>query len=506
MYHFNRKKMRIILISFSLWLCAAAACTAHSEEPYPGHQEASCSIPVCGPDKISMASAGDPGIGKQGVDFFASLLDTHSWPDRWHCGTWSPFHGWLYILSDIVIWFSYFMIPTILFYFVYKKKQEPVPFRFIVFLFIAFILACGLTHLVDAAIFWWPAYRLSALVRMGTAAISLGTVFALIRITPKVLELRSPDMLEETVRERTAALNKLNGLLQEEVNSRQRIEQDLMSLNMQLAEKSERLERINGELVQRESELKISESKVLALNADLEIKVRQRTEELQTINEELEAFTYSVSHDLRAPLRSIQGYSNILSEDYHDLIDDTGKKNLKVIIKNSQYMGQLIDDLLNFSRTSRSKFVKEYFNTGLQVKNVVDELLAQEKDRAISVEISAIESCEADINMLKQVWINLISNAIKYTRREPEARIRIGSTRHGQEIHYYVKDNGVGFDMAYMNKLFGVFQRLHKRDDFEGTGVGLALVKRIVERHGGRIWAEAKVNEGASFIFALPVR
>jgi signal transduction histidine kinase len=453
-----------------------------------------------------LASAPPPGIAKQGLDFFASILDTQSWPDRWHCGTWSPFHGWLYILSDVVIWFSYFMIPTILIFFVYKKKKEPIPFRSIVFLFIAFILACGLTHLVDAAIFWWPAYKLSALIRLGTATVSLGTVFALIRIAPQVLELKSPEVLEETVRDRTAALNNLNVLLQEEINNRQRVEQDLIRLNKQLAEKSERLERINAALTQREAELKISESKVLALNADLEIKVQRRTEELQTINEELEAFTYSVSHDLRAPLRSIQGFANILTEDCHELIDNTGKKNLQVIIRNAQYMGQLIDDLLNFSRTSRSKFVKEYFDIGLQVKHVVNELLAQEENRSIHIEMTAIESCEADVSMLRQVWVNLVSNAIKYTRRTSEARIHIGSTRHGQEIHYFVKDNGVGFDMKYMNKLFGVFQRLHKRDEFEGTGVGLALVKRIVEKHGGRIWAEASVNEGALFTFALPAR
>lgn len=497
--------MKIIITTLWILLCFDVSYGQRNKKSLLDHQDTDCVVALCTTSGISKVTVGSQGIGKQSADFFTSILDTESWPARWHCGTWSPFHGWLYISSDIVIWLSYFMIPAILGFFVYKKKREPIPFRLIVFLFIAFILACGLTHLVDASIFWWPAYKLSALIRFLTATVSLGTVFALINVTPKVLEFKSPDVLEQIVKERTAELNDLNARLQEEVNSRQRVELQLLQLNKQLAEKSERLELINEELIQHEVELKKSEAKVIALNTDLETKVELRTKELNAINEELEAFTYSVSHDLRAPLRYIDGFTNILWEDNHDRMDETGIRNLKVIIKNAQYMGQLIDDLLNFSKISRTKFVKQYFSTEEQVRSIIEDQIAQEKNRVINIEISALEHCRADISMLRQVWINLISNAIKYTRKTQETRIQIGSIRYAQEIHYFVKDNGIGFDMAYANKLFRVFERLHNREDFDGTGVGLALVKRIVERHGGRIWAVGKANEGASFSFSLPI-
>jgi light-regulated signal transduction histidine kinase (bacteriophytochrome) len=222
------------------------------------------------------------------------------------------------------------------------------------------------------------------------------------------------------------------------------------------------------------------------------------------LNRELEAFSYSVSHDLRAPLRSINGYAQILVEDHSGKLDDEGNRVIGTIIKNSNRMGQLIDDLLDFSHANRKKIAKSQIDMNEFLQPILTELVEQEKSRDIRIDVKPLLPCFADVNMIRQVWVNLLSNALKYTRKNTTAQIELGSIRENDETIYYVKDNGVGFNMQYYDKLFGVFQRLHKMEDFDGTGVGLALVKRIIERHDGRIWAEAKLNEGAAFYFSIP--
>jgi PAS domain S-box-containing protein len=228
----------------------------------------------------------------------------------------------------------------------------------------------------------------------------------------------------------------------------------------------------------------------------------KRKEEILQLNTELDAFTYSVSHDLRAPLRSISGYSQILLEDYHDKLDEEGLRVTNVIIKNANRMGVLIDDLLNFSRLGRKELNMSIVNMKDMVVNLIEEVIPQ--DKKIRIEIGEIASAPADSSMIAQVWTNLIANAIKYSSKNDSPKIEIGSYLEDQHVCFYVRDNGVGFDMKYYDKLFGVFQRLHKMNEFEGTGVGLALVKKIVERHRGHVWAEAEVNKGASFYFSLP--
>lgn len=227
-------------------------------------------------------------------------------------------------------------------------------------------------------------------------------------------------------------------------------------------------------------------------------------EKTMMLNRELEAFTYSVSHDLRAPLRSINGYSQILVEDYSAKLDEEGNRVIGTIIKNSNRMGQLIDDLLNFSHANRKAITKSNIEMNEFLQPILKELVEQERSRDIRLNVQPLLPCFADINMIRQVWINLLSNALKYTRKKPTSKIDVGSIHENGETIYFVKDNGVGFNMQYYDKLFGVFQRLHKMEDFDGTGVGLALVKRIIERHDGRIWAEAKLNEGAVFYFSIP--
>lgn len=221
------------------------------------------------------------------------------------------------------------------------------------------------------------------------------------------------------------------------------------------------------------------------------------------LNRELEGFTYSVSHDLRAPLRSIIGYANILKEECYDKLDDEGRRITEVIIRNTVRMGQLIDDLLDFSRLGRKQVSFTSINMKDVVENIVREQTSEIRDRKLAIKILEVEPAKGDLAMIRQVWINLISNALKYSSKKELAQIEIGSYRQDGRKIYYISDNGAGFDMKYSEKLFGVFQRLHKMNEFEGTGVGLALVKTIVKRHGGEVWAEGKINEGARFYFSL---
>jgi len=242
-------------------------------------------------------------------------------------------------------------------------------------------------------------------------------------------------------------------------------------------------------------------NQVFRMHQDLEKKVAERTSQLENVNRELEAFSYSVSHDLRTPLRAINGYSIMLKEDYDEKLDDEGRRIIRNILTNAKMMGQLIDDLLAFSRLGKKDLAFANVDMKMLAKTVVDELLTLEPGNKYSVAISSLPPANADPTMIKQVWMNLLSNAIKYSSKKDRPEIEIGFKEGESGVTYYVKDNGAGFDMAYSNKLFGVFQRLHSQDEFEGSGVGLALVKRIIEKHKGEIIAEAAEGKGATFYF-----
>jgi two-component system, sensor histidine kinase and response regulator len=229
-----------------------------------------------------------------------------------------------------------------------------------------------------------------------------------------------------------------------------------------------------------------------------------KNNELEKMNKELEAFSYSVSHDLRAPLRTINGYAEMIKEDYGDKLDGDLKKYLDTIIEGAVKMGSLIDSLLNFSRLGRKELEKVTIDVNDLVAKIVEEYKSELPNKNLVWEIHELLPLRGDLVLMKQVYSNLISNAIKYSSKKDVPKIEIGCISKDREVIYYVKDNGAGFNMAYKDKLFGVFQRLHADKDYEGIGIGLAIVNRIIDRHGGHVWAEGEIDKGAAFYFAFP--
>lgn len=252
------------------------------------------------------------------------------------------------------------------------------------------------------------------------------------------------------------------------------------------------------------TEQKKTQQEIQLLNETLEIRVEERTAELRIVNKELEAFAYTVSHDLRAPLRAIDGFANILKEDYEHLLDKEGEKVVNTIIENTSRMGTLIDDLLAFSRLSRSPINLSKIDMNLMVEQAYSQVVDTITGRNIEFEAGPLPEIMADHALIKQVWINLISNAVKFSSKCEKPQISISAKAENKSIIFEIKDNGVGFNMKYVGKLFGVFQRLHSAKEFKGTGVGLAIVQRIVMRHGGAVWAKSEPETETSFFFSLP--
>jgi light-regulated signal transduction histidine kinase (bacteriophytochrome) len=337
---------------------------------------------------------------------------------------------WLSVAADGLTMLSYYSIPLALLWFM--RRRRDVPHRWVGFLFVAFIVACGSTHLFSIFTIWVPVYGMEAAVKLLTAGLSIATACVLWPLIPRVLEVPSVAQM--------AAANR----------------------------------------------------------------------ELAFVNEELEAFSYSVSHDLRSPLRAINGYARILLDDFAADLPEAARAYLAVVIANTRRMGALIDALLSFARLARMPIAREPIDIANLAQDIIAELEPAFAGRRIEFSVAEMPPVHGDPALVRQVLQNLIDNAIKYSRVRPLARIEIGvqsgNAAEGgadNETIFTVTDNGVGFDMAYADRLFGVFQRLHRAEEYEGAGVGLATAQRIVHRHGGRIWAEAAPDRGATFCFTL---
>jgi signal transduction histidine kinase len=368
------------------------------------------------------------------------------------CYTWNPALIRLHAWSDAIIALAYYSIPITLIYLV--RRRPELQFDWIFVAFAVFIMACGTTHVLEIVNIWHATYWTSGAVKAVTAAASIVTAILLIRLVPKALALPSPQQLQRA-----------NEDLQQEIAERQQT--------------TERVERLNEEL-------------------------RDQTGKQEAANKELEAFSYSVSHDLRAPLRNIQGFAEILQTEAAASLSLTHAGYLSRIADSAQRMGQLIDDLLAFSRMGLAELTLARVEMQAMAEETARELSDANPSRKIAWKIGPLPAVAGDASLLKQVWINLFSNAVKYTRDRPVAEIAVSCREAGPEWEFTVRDNGIGFDMEYAPKLFGIFERLHSPGQFEGTGVGLANVRRIVFRHGGRTWAEGRSGEGAAFSFSLP--
>jgi len=272
----------------------------------------------------------------------------------------------------------------------------------------------------------------------------------------------------------------------------------------QIERSAAELGRANAQLQVEIGEHRQAREEVVALNATLEQRVAQRTQALELANKELESFSYSVSHDLRTPLRAIEGFSSVLMRDHADRLDERGREHLQRVRAATQRMGRLIDDLLNLARTMRVEVRRRDVKLSDMASSVAKEIGDAHPDRAVHFDIAPNLNADADPQLVRIVLDNLLGNAAKFSSKRNDARVEFGCALQNGERVYYVRDNGVGFDMAYANKLFGAFQRLHSTKEFEGTGIGLANAQRIVARHGGRIWAEGRPGLGATFFFTLP--
>ncbi len=373
-----------------------------------------------------------------------TFFSTENFMPHGHCYLWEPALLWLHVVSDALITLAYCSIPITLLFFVRKRKD--LQFNWMFVCFAVFILACGASHLMEIWTVWKPDYWLSGLVKAITALASIPTAYLLVRLIPFALALPSP-----------AAMAASNEQLRREIADRMRIEGALSEKNIELA----------------------------------------------ALNEELRAFSYSVSHDLRAPLRSMDGFSLVLLEDHGDQLPPDGQDALRRIRLACQRMGRLIDDMLRLSQVTRAEIRIDRVDLTAMCSGIATTIQDTDPTRPVQWNIKQGMQIDADKPLIQIVLQNLIENAWKFTGKKATPVISVGSKEVGGKTIYFVADNGAGFDMVHAKNLFGTFERMHTVAEFQGTGIGLALVSRIISRHEGTIWSEAAVGEGATFFFCM---
>jgi len=382
---------------------------------------------------------------------FKDLFDTTSFMPHGHCYLWLRSLLALHIISDSLIALSYYSIPITLMYF--AKNKTHLPYRWVFRMFGVFIVACGTTHLMEVITIYIPLYWLSGSLKAVTALLSAAAAITIIPLVPKALTLRDP-----------------------------------LEFEAELTRRTERAE---------------AQEEIRRLNEDLERKVTQRTLQLTVANKDLEAFSYSISHDLRAPLRGIDGFSRILLETQSHRLDAEGLGYLNRVCAAVKRMGSLIDDMLALSRLSRTEMRRESVDLSVMGGDIFRELQEMDPRRQLHATTTPNLIVQGDSHLLRAVLENLIGNAWKFTSHRQEAKIVLGVEEIEGIPTYFVRDNGAGFDMAHCDQLFGAFQRLHSTEEFPGNGIGLASAQRIIHRHGGRIWAKGEVDRGATFYFTI---
>lgn len=505
---------------------------------------------------------------RQVIEFFEKLMDTSDWPPRWKCGTWTDFHGWLYIISDLLVWSAYFAIPLIIMR--YITKRHDARFYRLYFLFAAFILACGLTHLFDAITFWYPVYRLNALLRFATGVLSWLTVMYLIKLLPVAFSLRSSKQLEAEVEQRKRAEEKFRNLLEaapdsmvimdergtiQLVNAQTEkmfgYDRDLMiGSNVELLMPSryesllaigrsragktdkpgpivEGLEffgrKLNGEefpveislspmksedgmlftaAIRDVSEQKKLEREIREVNNSLERKVKMRTAELEVKNRDLEQFAYVASHDLQEPLRTTTSFVDLLRKRYYGQLDKNADQYLDFITQSSDRMKVLIHNLLDYSRLGKEKELVQIDCNEL-LQDVLHDLNRSIRENNATVVSGKLPEVTGYKTELKQLFQNLVSNSMKFRKKDIAPEVSVKAEKENGHWVFSFKDNGIGINPAYSEKVFVLFKRLHKREDYEGTGIGLAYCKKIVELHGGKIWVESEPGKGCTFFFTI---